>query len=104
MNLFIFPFFYIKEIIVGSTLVTRDSLFPGQHVKPIILPVDTEKLTLGQRYVLACLISMTPGTLSVGESEDGNTMFVHCLYGDDAEQITGDLQKKYVDTMAKLPI
>lgn len=104
MNLFIFPLFYLKEIIVGSCLVARDSLFTRKNVDPVVIEIDTSMLTLGQRYTMACLISMTPGTLSVGEQDEGDKMLIHCLYGSVPRKNLLDLEKNYRNTVAQLPI
>jgi len=104
MKLLLFPFFYLKEILVGSVMVARDSLFPIKHLSPAIVKLDTSMLTIGQRYVLACLISMTPGTLSIGETNDGDTMLVHCLYSSNPEEVRKHLNTNYKDIILKLPL
>ncbi|MDQ8189825.1 Na+/H+ antiporter subunit E [Roseibacillus persicicus] len=104
-SLLIFPLFYLKEVLTGSLLVARDVLFPRQRIAPVLLNVPLQSLTPRQRLLLACLISMTPGTISVAEEEGGRTMNVHSLYGaNDPQPVIDHLKSRYESIVAKLPI
>lgn len=104
-DLLIFPFFYMKEVVVGTLMVTRDVIAPKQKLAPVLLRVPLGPLTPRQRLILACLISMTPGTISVAEEDEGRIMIVHALYGatDPASVIT-HLKTRYETIVAKLPV
>lgn len=103
LKLLFFFFFYLKEILVGSALVARDSLIPSERIDPALLELDTSGLTVGQRYAIACLITMTPGTMSVGEKNNGKIILVHCLYGQDLEGTRKHLNKHYITFVKLLP-
>lgn len=104
-DLLIFPFFYLKEVIVGSLMVARDVFAPQQKLAPVLLRVPLQPLTPRQRLLLACLISMTPGTISVAEEDGGRTMVVHSLYGaSDPATVITHLQTRYETIVAKLPV
>lgn len=101
----IFPFFYIKEVLVGVYQVTLDVLRPSPRIAPIVLRLPVVELTGRQRLILACLISMTPGTLSIGESEGGDIMLIHSLYGaNDPEADIDHLVNNYYPFVKSLPI
>ena len=104
LRILIFPFFYLKEIIVSSLRVAEDILFPNKYLDASLIEIDTSKLTSRQRFLLACLISMTPGTLSVAENADDNTITVHCLYGKEAKTIKAHLERNYGEVVQALPI
>lgn len=76
-----FPLFYVKEVIVGVAQVALDVIRPKPQLAPVVLRLPVVELKSRQRLLLACLISMTPGTLSIGEDEGGDVMLVHSLYG-----------------------
>ena len=99
-----FPLFYLKEIIVSSLRVAEDILFPGKYLDPSLIEIETAGLNPRQRFLLACLISMTPGTLSISENPERKTITIHCLYGKDASSIKTNLERNYADVVQVLPI
>ena len=70
---------FLKELALSAWTVALTVLKPRMDIKPGIfafpLTVDRDfEITL-----LANLITLTPGTLSVDVSEDGRTLYVHAL-------------------------
>lgn len=74
-----------------AVLVTRPQLniAPGIFAFPLTVTRDFE-ITL-----LANLITLTPGTLSVDVSEDRKTLFVHALDCSDAEALKKDIAEGF---------
>ena len=104
-QLIFFPIFYLKEVIVGSLMVARDVIAPKQKLAPILLHVPIAPLSPKQRLLLASLISMTPGTISIDERDNGRTLIVHSLYGaNDPQSTIEHLQTHYESFVKKLPI
>lgn len=94
--LLFFPFFYVFEIALGALRIARDVLAPHPKLSPIMLRVPIDLPSDVHRLALAALVSMTPGTLSVDEADDGRTLLVHSLYGgDDPEAEIRHIQEKY---------
>ena len=94
--LLFFPFFYLYEIAAGALRVTRDVLSPVPRLRPVLLRVPVDLPGPLHRLVLAALVTMTPGTLSVDEAEGGRVLLVHSLYGgDDPEREIRHIQEKY---------
>jgi multicomponent Na+:H+ antiporter subunit E len=103
--LLIFPFFYLKEIVSGALYVGYDVLTPRSRINPVLLRVPIELDCRRKRLLLASLITMTPGTLSVDEVDDGKTILVHSLYGgDNPEGTMANIKEKYEKIVASLPI
>lgn len=70
---------FLKELALSAWTVARTVLRPRMEIRPGIfafpLTVDRDlEITL-----LANLITLTPGTLSVDVSEDRRTLYVHAL-------------------------
>ncbi|QQL45571.1 Na+/H+ antiporter subunit E [Sulfuriroseicoccus oceanibius] len=104
-QLILFPFFYLKEVIVGTLMVARDVIAPHQKLAPILLHVPIDPLTPKQRLLLASLISMTPGTISIDERDEGRTLIVHSLYGaNNPESTIEHLKTHYESFVKKMPI
>ncbi len=76
--------FFIKELFVSSLQVARDVIKPGAFTMKsgvIGLPLDAKsdlEITL-----LANLISLTPGTLSLDVSDDRTKLYIHAMYVDE---------------------
>jgi multicomponent Na+:H+ antiporter subunit E len=101
--LLIFPFFYIYEIVLGALRIARDVLSPRPRLRPVLLRVPVDLPGDVHRLALAALVSMTPGTLSVEEADDGRTLVVHSLYGaDDPEAEIRHIQEKYAARVASI--
>jgi len=103
--LLIFPFFYLREITAGALRIAKDVLSPKPELDPVMLRVPVSLKSDWQRLLLANLVSMTPGTLSVGEEEGGSILIVHSLYGgaDPAAELS-HIKDRYESVVARLPI
>lgn len=77
-----FFFFYLKEVVAGALRISWDVLTPGLPLHPqwIRVALDIEKGW--QQLMLANLVSMTPGTLSIDVDREKRVLVVHCLYGE----------------------
>jgi len=86
---------FLYELVLSAWKVARLVLTPRMDLKPGIfaypLTVDRDfEITL-----LANLITLTPGTLSVDVSEDRRTLYVHALDCSDVEQLRHDIAKGF---------
>lgn len=83
---------FLKELVksavkVAITVLTpRLDLHPGIIAYPLTLERDVE-ITL-----LANLITLTPGTLSVDVSADRRTLYVHCIDVPDVDAAIADIR------------
>lgn len=78
-----FFFFYIKEVILSNLRIAWDVLTPAMHARPAFLEMPLEPMSDLQITLLANLITMTPGTLSIDVSPDRSRLMIHCMYVDD---------------------
>lgn len=84
-------FLFVYELILSGFRVAVLVLTPNMNLKPGIfaykLKVDRDlEITL-----LANLITLTPGTLSVDVSADRSTLYIHALDCADPDQIRHDI-------------
>lgn len=102
-ELLIFPFFYVYEIAAGALRISKDVLSPHPRLRPVMLHVPIDLPSDAHRLTLAVLVSMTPGTISVEQEDDGRTLLVHSLYGgDDPEAEIRHIQESYAARVASL--
>lgn len=79
--------FFIKELVVANLRVAYDVLTPGYRMRPGILAVPLDASTDLEITLLANLITLTPGTLSLDVSNDRRTLYIHAMYADDPEAV-----------------
>lgn len=82
---------FAKELVLSALRVARTVLKPDMDLKPGIfaypLGVDRD----GEIALLANLITLTPGTLSIDVSSDRRTLFVHALDARDPQAARADI-------------
>ena len=78
--------YFLYELTVSSLQVAWDVVTPAQGSSPgiVAVPLDLEEPM--QITVLANLISLTPGSLSLDVSPDGTTLYVHEMFVDDPDE------------------
>ncbi|MEM8953832.1 MAG: Na+/H+ antiporter subunit E [Verrucomicrobiota bacterium] len=105
IKVLMFPLFYLWEILTGSLRVGRDVLSPKPNIQPVILRVPVNLENPRKRLLLAALVSMTPGTLSIREEDEGDILVVHSLYGgSDPDAAITHIKAHYESVVARLPI
>ena len=78
-----FVIFFLRELVAANLRVAHDVLTPRHHMTPGIVAVPLDLQSDLQITLLATLITLTPGTLSLNVSEDRRTLYVHAMYIDD---------------------
>ena len=82
---------FLYELLLSGLRVARLVLTPRMDLKPGILAYPLKVDRDFEITLLANLITLTPGTLSVDVSEDRRTLFVHALDCSDREQVRRDI-------------
>ena len=67
-------------------------LSPHPKIRPGIIGVPLDAKTDGEITLLACLITLTPGTLSLDVSDDRKTLYVHSMYGPSRDETLDGLR------------
>jgi multicomponent Na+:H+ antiporter subunit E len=76
---------FVYEVIVANLRMAYQILHPRLPVRPGFIALPLELRTDGQITLLAIMVTMTPGTLSVEVTEDRRYLVVHVLDLDDPE-------------------
>jgi len=97
---FRFLLFYLREILLSNLRIAFDVARGRPNLKPGIVAVRAEGLSPRATVLVANLITMTPGTLSLDISEDGDRIYVHCLYLHDPDGTRRAMEKDYVEAIA----
>ncbi|MEW6624195.1 MAG: Na+/H+ antiporter subunit E [Bacillota bacterium] len=86
---------FIKELIIANFVVIAQVLRPRLNIKPGIVALPTELKTGVEVTLLANMISLTPGTLSMEVSPDNKIIYVHVFHIDDEEAIIKGIKDSF---------
>ncbi len=86
---------FLRELFVSAWKVAVLVLSPRMDVKPGIFAYPLRVRDDMQITLLANLITLTPGTLSVDVSEDRNTLWVHALDCSDPDATRQDIARTF---------
>lgn len=90
---------FFRELLVSALQVARYTVQPTLNIQPAIIEYPLDVQTPREITVLANLISLTPGTLSLDVAPDCHCLYVHAISietDDGAEviaEIKGSLEK-----------
>jgi len=80
-----FAGFFLLEVVLSSLRVAADIVTPRHRARPGIVGIPLDARSDAEITLLANLISLTPGSLSLDLSPDRRTLFVHVMFLEDAE-------------------
>jgi len=86
---------YVWELIAASVRIAIDVVNPWLDVRPAVVRVPLQVRSDAEVTLLANLISLTPGTLSLDVSDDNRSLFVHAMDVDDADALRRDLHDTF---------
>lgn len=85
--------FYFKRLIFSNIEIAREILTPTFYMKPAIIEVPIEVKKDQEILILANLISMTPGTLTLDISDNRKKLYVHAMYLNTEEDFLKEVKK-----------
>lgn len=75
--------YFLYDLLVSSLRVLYDVMTPSVFARPGIVAVPLKAETDLEILMVANLVTLTPGTLSLDVSEDRKTLYVHCMFLDE---------------------
>ena len=93
LRLLRFAWYFGKILVKANLEVAWEIITPGFHMTPRIIRYPVQDLTPVQITTLANAISLTPGTLTTDVDEDGQYLFIHCMYGTDRDETIRSLDE-----------
>ncbi|NJP64853.1 Na+/H+ antiporter subunit E [Streptomyces spiramenti] len=95
LRLVAFSLWFAAEVVKSSYAVLRDVLTTGRRSRPRVVDMPLESELDGHVTLIASLITLTPGTLTLGVTRGGNGarhLAVHSMYHPDAASALADLR------------
>lgn len=84
--------FFIKELLQANLRVAFDVLTPPWHMQPGVIALPLSARTEMEITMVANLISLTPGTLSLDVSDDRKVLYIHAMFLDDEDELRRNLK------------
>jgi multicomponent Na+:H+ antiporter subunit E len=87
-----FVVIFVWEVILANINIMLTVLKPHLDLQPAIiaLPLDIDSDI--EITMLANMITLTPGTLSLDVSDDRRTLYVHCVYASNPDETKRELK------------
>lgn len=90
-----FTFFFLYELIKANIQVAYEVANPSLTMVPGIVAVPLDVKSELEITLLANLISLTPGTLSLDISEKKEVLYVHAMYVHDKQEFIDSIKNGF---------
>lgn len=78
--------FFLRELFLANIRVAFDVITPQHYMRPGVVAVPLAAKTDAEITLLATLLTLTPGTLSIDVSSDRRVLYVHGMYISDGDE------------------
>jgi multicomponent Na+:H+ antiporter subunit E len=97
-----FILYFLKELVKANLEVAYEVITPRLTVKPGIVKVPLDAKTDFEITLLANLITLTPGTLSLDVSDDKKVLYVHSMYVTDKDAFIDSIKNGFEKRMLEI--
>lgn len=89
---FVLVAYFLKELVKSCVMVARDCIAREPRLHPAIVRFPIGGKSDPEIFLLANLITLTPGTLTLDVAEDRSFLVIHSIYAKDPESVIADLR------------
>jgi multicomponent Na+:H+ antiporter subunit E len=86
-----FAAYFARELAVANAQVVWDIVTPRSRLQPGIAALPLRSRTDGEITMIANLVTLTPGTLSLAIARDPAVLYVHGMYAGDPDAFRAQL-------------
>ena len=86
---------FLKELFMSSIQVLRIVIKPNMNLKPAIFELETKLEEDWEITLLSALITLTPGTLVIGISDDQKKLYIHALDFEDIDDAVSSIKDTF---------
>jgi multicomponent Na+:H+ antiporter subunit E len=97
-----FIIYFIFELLVANIRVAYRILMPLENLQPRVIAVPLDTCDDLEITLLASLISLTPGTLSLDVSKEKCFIYVHTMNADDPDVIRRQIKEGFERRLLRL--
>lgn len=98
----VFALIYVWEVIHSTWKLALIVLRPKPDIRPCFIDVPFDLRGELPRFLFACLISMTPGTMSVGLDCERGVLIVHVLDAPDPDAAVSEMKKTFEQPLVRI--
>lgn len=84
--------YFLRELVVANLRLAYDVVTPTHHMKPAILAIPLDVRSDFAITLLANLITLTPGTLTLHVADDRTAIYIHSVYTPDADRLRHEIK------------
>jgi multicomponent Na+:H+ antiporter subunit E len=88
-------YIFMRELILSNLQVVKIVYRPKLDIQPGIIALPTVLKSNWEITILANLITLTPGTLSISVSNDYQTIFIHAMDIRDKDEIINSIKNTF---------
>ncbi|MEQ6375828.1 Na+/H+ antiporter subunit E [Bacillaceae bacterium S4-13-58] len=88
-------FLFLKELTLSNLSILKLIYKPKLDIKPGIFELPTELKSNWEITLLANLITLTPGTLSVAVSNDQSKIYIHAMDIPDVQKSINEIKESF---------
>jgi multicomponent Na+:H+ antiporter subunit E len=88
-------FFFLWELLMANLRVAYEVLTPGYQMRAAIIAIPLDAKSDLEITVLANLITLTPGTLSLDVSQDRKILYIHAMHVRDVDKFRHDIKARF---------
>ncbi|MGM8213787.1 Na+/H+ antiporter subunit E [Virgibacillus sp. W0430] len=88
-------FIFFRELVLSNIDIVRLVYKRKPNIEPGIFAMPTELKSDWEITLLANLITLTPGTLSVAIADDNSVIFIHAMHIDEVDAAIYDIKNTF---------
>jgi multicomponent Na+:H+ antiporter subunit E len=92
-----FLFYFLMKVFIANIKIAYDILTPEYKMEPTVVAFPLTVKSDIQITFLACVVTLTPGSLSLDVSDDKKLLYIHALYlkNNDADEFKAELKNGF---------
>jgi multicomponent Na+:H+ antiporter subunit E len=102
LQVILFFAFFFKELVVATGRVAYLVVKPDLNMNPGIIAVPLDLKTDVEIAMLANLITLTPGTLTLDVSDDRRVIYVHVMHVNNADSFRREIKEGFEKRVGEL--
>lgn len=97
-----FAGYFLWQLLLSNLRVAHDVITPRLYMRPGIVAIPLDAKSDQEITLLANLITLTPGTLSLDISEDRRFLYVHAMFVEDAKSVRDGIKNGFERRLLEL--
>lgn len=87
--------FFHWELLLASLRVAYDVVTPRHNMQPAVIAIPLDVQSDVEITLLANMITLTPGTLSLDVSADRKTLYIHSMFVEDCDEERREIKEGF---------